>query len=183
MDVEKLVRRMRRKRLFEIGEGAEQVRLGRDAIKQMIPHREPFLLLDQIDTVDLSQVAMIARRTIDPSDPILRGHFPGDPVYPGALLLEMLGQAMLCLNHLNNLGRTAVFPEDRPRPVRLMKLYHALFLAEVRPDEEIELLVQKIDGGEYTLTCAGQVCKGDAICTVTVMEVYLVEEETERSAL
>ena len=179
MDLEKLIRRARRKRLFEQGPQTVTVSLDREAIQKMIPHREPFLLLDSIESVDLEQVSMVARRRIDPADPVLKGHFPGDPIYPGALLLEMVGQAMLCLHHLHSHGRTTVLPEDRPRPIRLLKLHHALFQAEVRPDDEIELLVQKVDGDEFTVTCAGQVCKGDTVCTITVMEVYLVEEDEQ----
>jgi 3-hydroxymyristoyl/3-hydroxydecanoyl-(acyl carrier protein) dehydratase len=176
MDLEKILRRGRRHRLFEPSESSANLHLGRDAIKQMIPHREPFLLLDEIVSVDLQEVAMLGRRRIDPTDPILRGHFPEEPIYPGALLLEMVGQLSLCLNHFYTHQRTFLLPEDRPRPIRLLKLHHATFQAEVRPDDVIDLIVKKVDGDDFTITCAGQVCKGDTICTVTAMEVYLVEE-------
>ena len=65
---------------------------GAASIQRLIPHRAPFLLLDEVTALDVAQHAARARRSIDPHDPVFEGHFPGDPVYPGVLQIEMAGQ-------------------------------------------------------------------------------------------
>ena len=52
--------------------------------------------------------AEIERRRIDPDDPIFAGHFPGDPVYPGMLQLEMAGQLGVWLAQRLNAGGDGV---------------------------------------------------------------------------
>lgn len=64
-----------------------------------IPHRPPFLLLDEV--VELSSEALTAAATLRPDDElwsrIYAGHYPGNPITPGVLLLEMLFQAAAAL--------------------------------------------------------------------------------------
>ncbi len=52
-------------------------------ITEAIPHRPPFLLVDEIVAVDDATIR--TRRRADPDDPIFKGHFPGNPVLPGVL--------------------------------------------------------------------------------------------------
>ncbi|WP_051686908.1 3-hydroxyacyl-ACP dehydratase FabZ family protein [Microbulbifer sp. HZ11] len=61
-------------------------------IRELIPHREPFLLIDQI--VDYSPgVALHAQRSVSESDYWFKGHFPGFPIMPGVLVTEALAQS------------------------------------------------------------------------------------------
>lgn len=178
-DHDALLRRLRRRPLYTPEPGAEEVALGRDAIERLIPHRPPMLLVDRISLVDLAAQASRAHRRIDPADPLLAGHFPGYPVYPGALLVEMMGQASLCLHQLLELGRTHLRDDDRPRPLRLLRLHGALFQAEALPGEDLVLLSKRLSCDDFTVVCAGQVLKPDGatICASAIMEVYLLEEE------
>src|SRR5688572_11438990 len=73
------------------------VDLGRSAVEALLPHREPFLFVDRITALDRRTPRIRARRFIPADDGVFAGHFPGNPVYPGVLQLEMIGQAGLCL--------------------------------------------------------------------------------------
>lgn len=179
MSFESLIKRARRKPLFEPTGAMHQVDIGRSDIERLLPHRDPMLLVDRISAIDLDAETMIAHRRVDPQDPLLRGHFPGYPVYPGALLVETMGQACLCLHQLCARGRTQVLADDQPDPLRLLRVHHALFQAEALPNDELELLSKRLEHDDYTVICIGQVRKGSAICAVAVMEVFLVDAESE----
>jgi 3-hydroxyacyl-[acyl-carrier-protein] dehydratase len=63
-----------------------------EQIKEVIPHREPFLLIDEIiECVDGESVAAV--KYVTGEEDFFRGHFPGYPVMPGVLILEALAQA------------------------------------------------------------------------------------------
>ena len=177
MAYEKLIKAGRRRALFVPRAPTTTVDLGQAAIEQLVPHRAPFLLVDGITAVDLEARAGAGRRRIDPADPILAGHFPGQPIYPGFLMLEMMGQLGLCLHHLCSAGRTDVLPQDSPRPVRLLKLHHALFLAEAVPGDELTVLSSLVEEGGYTAILAGQVLKGEQILAFGIMEAFLPDDE------
>ncbi|MBW2528599.1 MAG: beta-hydroxyacyl-ACP dehydratase [Deltaproteobacteria bacterium] len=177
MAFEQIIKRARRKPLYQPTDTTRQVEIGRAEIERLLPHRDPMLFVDRISAIDLEQETMLAHRRIDPADPLLTGHFPGYPVYPGALLVETMGQACLCLHQLCARGRAEVLPDDAPDPLRLLRVHHALFQAEALPGDELELLGKRLEHDDYTVVCAGQVRKGDAICAMAVMEVYLVDPD------
>jgi 3-hydroxyacyl-[acyl-carrier-protein] dehydratase len=69
----------------------EGVGLDTEAIKQCIPHREPFLWVD--DVVELTDTRIHARKRIDSTLDVFRGHYPNQPILPGVLLCEAAMQA------------------------------------------------------------------------------------------
>ncbi len=73
--------------------------MNRDEIKRLIPHRAPFLLLDEVTSLTADSVE--ATYTLRPDDDlwsrIYSGHYPGSPITPGVLLCEMLFQASAVL--------------------------------------------------------------------------------------
>lgn len=113
--------------------------LGRREIEEIIPHRDPFLLLDEVTVIEPG-VRVVARKRVREDEWYLRGHFPGRPIMPGVLMVEALAQAgaVAVLAEEENRGKLALFAgiED----VRFKRI--------VRPGDELELTceVERVRG-------------------------------------
>ena len=84
--------------------------LGRAEIEAILPHREPFLLIDEVLELEAGR-RVVARKRVQPDEWYLRGHFPGRPVMPGVLIVEAMAQtgAVAVLAQEENRGRIALF--------------------------------------------------------------------------
>src|SRR5256714_15209840 len=98
-----------------------QTTLGREEVEAILPHREPFLLIDEVIELEPGE-RVVARKRVRPDEWYLAGHFPGRPVMPGVLIVEAMAQtgAVAVLSQEENRGRLALFAGiDRGRFKRL----------------------------------------------------------------
>ena len=76
-------------------------------IREIIPHRHPFLLLDYVEDYEAGEYA-VAYKCVSYREEFFAGHFPGEPVMPGVLTVEALAQTAI-LSKDENRGKTAYF--------------------------------------------------------------------------
>ena len=79
-------------------------------IMEILPHRHPFLLIDTIEELEPG-VRAVGRKNVTFNEPYFAGHFPGNPVMPGVLIMEALAQtgAVAALSLPENKGKLALF--------------------------------------------------------------------------
>ena len=84
--------------------------LGKEEIKKIIPQREPFLMIDEVESFEPGQSA-VAYKNVDKEEYYFKGHFPGNPIMPGVLMVEALAQtgAVAILSMEENKGKNALF--------------------------------------------------------------------------
>jgi len=107
--------------------------LGKREIEEILPHRDPFLLLDEVTELEPG-VRVVARKRVQDDEWYLAGHFPGRPIMPGVLMVEALAQtgAVAVLSEEENRGKLALFAgiDD----VRFKRI--------VTPGDELELVCE-----------------------------------------
>ncbi len=161
-DVDALLRSARRQRAWQPGPATRGVDLRGAALEELLHHRPPFLLIDAITAFDSEQAAIEGRAWIDPANPVLRGHFPDRPVYPGALLMEMIAEVMGCYHPLTTGHRAEMAFATACR---------GFFLRPVLPGDEIVILARRIGEHDGLVTRAvGQILRGGDVCAGTYIE-------------
>ena len=75
--------------------------MDRQRVQELIPHRDPFLFIDRVTELDPDEISIVAEKIISKGEPYLDGHFPGNPIMPGVLIVEALAQTgLICLFEL-----------------------------------------------------------------------------------
>ena len=104
-------------------------------IMEIIPHRQPFLLIDTIEELEPG-VRAVGKKCVSYNEPYFAGHFPEEPVMPGVLQIEALAQvgAVAILSHPDYAGKTAYFAAIK----------EAKFKLKVVPGDVLTLEVEMI---------------------------------------
>ncbi len=111
------------------------MKLSTKEIMEIIPHRQPFLLIDTIEELEPG-VRAVGRKCVTYNEPFFGGHFPQEPVMPGVLIVEALAQT----------GAVAILskPENRGKIAYFGAINNAKFKTKVVPGDVLSLEVEII---------------------------------------
>ena len=114
------------------------LKLSKDQIRDLLPHREPMLLIDElVDIVKLKSATAIMN--VSKKSFFVDGHFPGNPVMPGVLIVEAFGQAAAALT-AHGINKK----EYENKLVFLMSIDKARFRNPIIPDCKLELKIEAV---------------------------------------
>lgn len=124
--------------------------MNKEQIKSIIPHRDPFLLIDEIVELEPGK-RVVAKKHVKEDEFWVKGHFPNQPVQPGVLTIEMLAQAgAVCILSV---------PENKGKIAFFGGIDKARFKRQVLPGDVVTLNVEIIK-------IKGSIGVGKAIATV-----------------
>ena len=134
----------------------------------MLPHRYPFLMVDRV--VEISGGKARTIKNVSNNEPFFAGHFPGNPVMPGVLIIEALAQtaAILALAELK---------AESPRMFMLTGVEKARFRRPVVPGDQLELEVTLIRSRGPLWKMRAEARVGGEIAAEAVISAMEVSEE------
>ena len=122
-------------------------------IEKYIPHREPFLLVDSLESYDEERI--VGKKLFSEDMVFFAGHFPGYPVVPGVLLIESMAQCGGAgVNAQGTLGEALFF---------LATVEKAKFRRQVKPNEEVRFEIENLRVTSRTLKQKGKAFVGEEL--------------------
>ncbi len=138
-------------------------------IHRILPHRYPFLLVDRVVEIEGSR-RVVALKNVTINEPFFQGHYPGDPIMPGVLIIEALAQVggILLSQELEHKGRVAV----------LLSLDKVKFRRAVRPGDQLMLEAEAVRIRSNTGHVRARALVGEEIAVEAEIKFILTDAET-----
>lgn len=145
------------------------MKLGVEEIKAILPHREPFLLVDEVLELE-ERKRIVAIKRVRAEEYYFEGHFPGAPVMPGVLIVEALAQAgaVLLLREI---------PDRESKLVFFAGIDGARFRRPVVPGDELRLEVSVLSLRKTIGKMAAKAYVGDQLVAEATLLASLVDRE------
>ena len=140
------------------------MKISKDDIKKYLPHREPFLFIDEVIDIDQNNQIHV-RKYISPDEYFLDGHFPNNPIFPGVIIIEALGQASGILGFVK-MNKT---PDEGSIYV-LAGVDKVRFRKRVRPGDTLDIY-SKVLGekrGIWKFDCRAELDK-ELVCSAIIL--------------
>jgi 3-hydroxyacyl-[acyl-carrier-protein] dehydratase len=143
--------------------------IGIERIMEMIPHRQPFLMIDKVVDVVANQRAT-GIKNLSNSEYYFRGHFPARPVMPGVLIIEAMAQTAAVLV-VHTLG-----PDSEGKLVYFMSVDNARFRRPVFPPTKLEIHVIKQRNRGNVWKFEGRAKIGDDVMAEAVFAAMILDD-------
>ena len=122
-------------------------------IIRMLPHRYPFLLVDTITELEPGK-RVVGVKNVTGNEPFFQGHFPGNPIMPGVLIVEAMAQVGGVLAHL---AKSDSEEEGKPSMFFFMSMDKVKFRKSVIPGDQLIIEVEALRTGSKFWKMAGKV--------------------------
>lgn len=138
-------------------------------IMDMLPHRYPFLLVDKVKDVVAGESAT-GIKNVTMNEPHFMGHFPGQPVMPGVLIVEAMAQtaALVVMAGMED--------ADEEKIVYFMSINEARFRRPVGPGDTMELRVSKLQGRRNVWKFQGEAYVDGTLCAEAVYTAMIMNK-------
>ena len=148
--------------------GARLDDLDIDAIKRMIPHRYPFLMIDRVVEIE-AETSAVGIKNVTGNEPHFEGHFPGRPIMPGVLIIEAMAQTAAAL------VVASIGPAAEGKLVYFMTIDQARFRRPVLPGDQLRIKVVKQHKKLSVWKFAGQATVGDQLAAEAIISAKIMD--------
>jgi 3-hydroxyacyl-[acyl-carrier-protein] dehydratase len=146
-----------------------------EQIKRMIPHRYPMLMIDAVDEIRQNESA-IGIKDLTGDEPFFEGHFPGEPIMPGVLIVEAMAQTAGVLV-VDSTGQA-----DTGLLVYFMTIDSARFRKRVLPGDRLELHVRIVRGRGKVWKFYGEAkVRGEVVAEAEYSAMIITPDDPRRS--